>query len=267
MPVFSPIRIAATCALVVLGVTACGAGGGGAKPAAAPVRASASAASSAGASGSTAGTDRASMSGNEILQQAFDNLKSLGSLTVDMNGVQDGQPFQGHISLDTKGECRGAVGMGAKGSVDILRTTQTLYLRPDATMAASIAGGSAGAQIVNGRWMTGFPDDSDEVKGLTEFCTLAQFTAQFTDVQNNATNGGADTVNGQPVVVVNYTDTDGSRNEVWVASQGTPWLLKASTQQDNGDGATIVFSAFNAPVDATPPAANDIFDASKLPGV
>ncbi|MFG2846914.1 DUF2092 domain-containing protein [Kitasatospora sp. NPDC048296] len=267
MRLTTPLRIAATCAVLALGVTACGSGSG-TKPAAVPAPGS-SAASSAqtsaapSASPSPTGPDLSTMTGNQILQQATAALKGASSLKLDANVTNSGSPVEMHMSIDTKGDCNGSIGMGAKGRADLLRTPQQTYMRPDATMLKDISGGNTeGAKLFNGRWMTGVQDDAD-LKDMAHLCDLSQLTKELTNSSNKATKVGTDTVNGQPAVKLHITSTNDSPADLWVAAQGTPWPLKMAGNDSSGS-ATMTFSAFNVPVDVTPPANSDTIDVSKL---
>ena len=185
MPFTTPLRIAATCAVVTLGVTACSSGSGTTKPAAAPTTApsaGSTAATSAApsASPSPTGPDLSTMTGDQIFQQAVTALKGASSLQTVINGTTSGVPIQAHVSVDAKGDCTGSVNMGPGGSTDVLSTPQQTYLRPDATMLTTFwkGRGAAAAKLLNGRWMSGGQNDTD-LKDIADSCSLKQYTDQL----------------------------------------------------------------------------------------
>lgn len=259
-------KIALACTALTLGLTACGSDKGAAKsaapaPASTPAIAS-SAAPSASASPSPSGPDLSAMSGTQVLQQATTALKAAKAVKIDMKGTDAGEALAMSLSLDTQGNCTGNISLGSKGSSDIVRAGQTVWMKPDTKFWTTIGGahGAQAAELFKGRWLTGVTSDSD-LKDMADFCDLTQLTSEMTTGNSSVTKGSSDTLNGQPTLVLHVTDSsDGSKTDVWVAAQGQPYPLQAIS--DSGDH--MVFSNFGVPVNVQAPPADNVIDISKL---
>ncbi|MGF1431833.1 hypothetical protein [Kitasatospora sp. LaBMicrA B282] len=270
MRIHRPLGITLTCAALAL-TAACGsssksnAGGaeGSAAPAssaAAPASPSAAAASSPAASPSPTDNGLTSMTADQILKQVDDAMSAATSMKMDGSVTDSGDTIQIHLDLDTKGNCTGTLGMGAKGSFQMIGNGKQAWLQPDAAFWTSQAGanGSQAAELFKGRWITA-ADDPD-LKDVVSMCDLGAMTSQMADPGDKPTKGSTTTVAGQPAIILHVKSSDGTSSDIYVATTGTPYPYKV----DSGTQGSMAFSKFNEPVVATPPSPDQVIDMSKL---
>ncbi|MET7905668.1 hypothetical protein ABZS86_31090 [Streptomyces sp. NPDC005355] len=247
----STTTLAALCAATALALTACGSDADGNK-------------AGSGAPKASTPAGIAGLTGPQISDKAIKATKSTSALTVDLDSIVDGGAMKYHMSSDSKGECVGTMSMGGEGSVRLIKTGGTAYMKYDAAFWREQGGedGEAAAKMIGDRWTKADASGAD-AKDLTGACDLDQLLAGFVSGNDLARKGKPATVDGQPAITVVEKDGDETYT-MYVATEGKPYLLKLVTKGGKEPG-TIRFSDFDRPVDAKAPT-GDIVDLDNLGG-
>ncbi|MEU6677817.1 hypothetical protein [Streptomyces sp. NPDC046925] len=254
--------LAAVClaAAATVGLTACGsesAGSGGAG-------------SSKGSS--DAGKKEAGpfpgLSGPEIVDKAVKATTDASSLTVQGKVPDEDGTIELDMAFDTKGRCAGSMAMGGEGSLDLITTKSTVYMKYDEKFLRAQGKGEPAAEtdaavnMLADKWVKTSATGTD-TKEIAEFCDLDVLLADFKDVDSAASRGKTTTVDGTPALTL--TERDGKdRHTLYVATEGKPYLLKIVNESAKTP-EFLSFSDFDKPVDATPPK-GDVMDIDKLAG-
>ncbi|MFF8379845.1 hypothetical protein ACF07V_27370 [Streptomyces sp. NPDC015661] len=235
--------VAALSAAFALGATACGPLADDAKP--------------AGPFGE--------LTGSQIVDKAFAATRTAKSVTVDVDEQSPVEPLKAYLSLDTRGRCTGTLTIGATGTVELLKTdAKSVYMRFDeAFLRQQVKEEGPEAQDamvkeLKGRWMKGPVSDPDN-KGMLELCDLKELLGGFEEGASGIVKGEETTVGGQKALALTEPGDDGETNTVYVATQGTPYVLKIVTKGGEEPG-TITFSHYGKPVEAKAPAAKDVVE-------
>ncbi|GAA1068873.1 hypothetical protein GCM10009665_73950 [Kitasatospora nipponensis] len=280
MRLTTPLRVAVTCAVLALGATACGSGKDAAKPAAAPAPVSASAsaptsassapsaaasAPAASAPAAAAGPDLSKLTGDQVMKQMVDTMKMVNALKIDMSA--DG-PDTGTVAIklavDTRGQCSGTASFTERGSAEIVRSGDTMWIKPDAAFLKSLGGphGAAASQQFVGHWLSG-PKSDDVFSGLSDFCDLNQMTAAMAEDGDKYTKGATTTLNGRPALQLHVVSTDGSSSDLWIAAQGRPVVL----QSVSSDQSKVTFSDIDVPLTVQLPDPANVVTTEKFKAV
>ncbi|MER5207811.1 hypothetical protein [Streptomyces sp. NPDC002825] len=205
------------------------------------------------------------LTGSQIVDKAFAATRSATSLTVDVDEQGPVEPLKAYLSLDTRGRCTGTLTMGAASTVELLKTDdKTVYMRFDeAFLREQVKEEGPEAQDatvkeLKGRWLKGALSDPDN-KGMVELCDLKELLGGFEQGASGIVKGAETTVGGQKALALTEPGDDGETNTVYVATQGTPYVLRIVTKGGEEPG-TITFSHYGKPVAAKAPAAKDIVE-------
>ncbi|SED22315.1 hypothetical protein [Streptomyces sp. TLI_105] len=240
----APRRTAVTallCAAFALGATACGPFSNDAKP--------------AGPFGE--------LSGSQIVDKAFAATRTAKSMSVDVDEQGPVEPLKAYLSLDAQGRCTGTLTMGAASTVELIKPDdKNVYMRFDeAFLREQVKEDGPEAQDamvkeLKGRWMKGPVSDPDN-QGMLELCDLKKLLGGFEQGASGIVKGAETTVGGQKALALTEPGDGGEASTVYVATQGTPYVLKIVTKGGEEPG-TITFSHYGKPVVAKAPAAKDV---------
>lgn len=211
----------------------------------------------------TPGIER--LTAKQIYQRSKKALLAASSLKVTFDGTSDKDHIFGHLALDRKGNCVGEIGMGSLGHFELIKKGTKVWLKPDAAFWKTMGGknGAAAAELFKGRYLAGTTSDPN-LAGMSSFCSLDDMLKDMlkADPKEKVTKGSLTTVDGVPVITLHDVTSDGS-GELYVATEGAPYILKADMTEDDGPGS-MTFSDFGAPVRAAVPPADDVIDMAKL---
>ncbi|OCC07425.1 hypothetical protein [Streptomyces sp. PTY087I2] len=208
----------------------------------------------------------------KIAERARDALVDVRSLHLSARGSVDGtgEDMSVDLTLDRDGNCAGGVDMGDDGSVEIVKRGDDVWLKPDAAFWKNQVpiGGATFDKILDGRYMKASADDPRLLE-VTEACDLDTFRELITDNTGRAdfdglTKGAKTEVNGAPAVPVTRTE-DGERVTAYVATEGTPYPVRITVRNAEGQG-TVDFSGFDRPVPTATPSADETVDITALLG-
>ncbi|MFG2650855.1 hypothetical protein [Streptomyces sp. NPDC048436] len=252
--------LAAVClaAAATLGLTACGTESGGAttakdKPAVQPKK----------EAGPFPG-----LSGPDIVDKAVKATTGASSLTVKGEVPDETGNIKLDMALDTKGRCAGTMGMNGEGSVELIASASTVYMKYDEEFLRAQSKGEpaadtqAAVDMLADRWAKTKATGAD-AKDIAGFCDLDVLLTDFKDVNSPARKGKTTTVDGTPALML--TERDGAdRYTLYVATKGKPYLLKVVNETAKKP-ESLTFTDYEKPVDATPPT-GDVVDIDKLAG-
>jgi hypothetical protein len=212
------------------------------------------ASSGAAASTGPSGNPLAAMTAQQILTKAIADFK--GASSVHLGGLEkdSGQTFAMDLTIGTNG-CTGTIGMGAQGSLRLLRIGRTVWIKPDKEYwKSALSAAPQDLPAVQGKYVRLSPK-GPVTSSLGSFCYLSQLASQFSGGADRVVKGQTATVLGQPALQLKDTQATGS---AYVTLSATPELL-----QTGDTGGHIDFTDYNAPLTLTPPPARQTVAGSK----
>ncbi|MFF4170927.1 hypothetical protein [Streptomyces sp. NPDC001744] len=231
------------CAAVATGAAACGPSPDGAKPKG----------------------PFAELTGSQVLDKAFAATRAAKSLTVAVDMTSEGERVKAHLSLDDAGRCTGTLSTGTAATTELIKAdSKEVYLRfDDASLREQTEGESPEVRegvlkALRGHWVR-TPVTDPDTKDVLELCDLASLLDGFEQGASGIVKGGEATVDGRKALTVTEPDDGGVTRTVYVAAEGTPYVLKIVTKGGDEPG-TIAFPQYGKPVVAKVPAAGDIAD-------
>ncbi|MFD7734687.1 hypothetical protein ACFV6F_30435 [Kitasatospora phosalacinea] len=176
--------------------------------------------------------------------------------------AQEGSTLSATVAADSSGNCAGTVGIEGKGTADVLRTADKVWIKPDADFFATMIpnGDNPAVQKVVGKWLAS--SKADDIANFAEFCDLALTMQTKIGLNDDGTPDGGGTKNGTKkvdgidAVLITDKDEDGNLVQAAVADEGEPYLLSV----DDGKTNSMKFSDFDVPVQVTAPAADQVID-------
>ncbi|MET9365511.1 hypothetical protein ABZX93_31985 [Streptomyces sp. NPDC006632] len=218
--------------------------------------------------------DTGSLTAQQIAQRSRAAL--LGATSLHMtakgdlgtSGAASSTSFD--LTLDRAGNCRGSVGLGPRGSVQIVKRGSDVWLKPDAAFWKNEVpgGGSALASLVGGRYLKGTTNDP-VLRTSTDVCDLDTFRQSIAGATQQPatglTKGKPTTVDGVAVIPVTGTQ-QGRTITLDVAATGTPYPVRITIAKAGAKtpDATIRFDGYDKPVPTATPPADQSVDISGL---
>lgn len=207
------------------------------------------------------------LSAEEIMNKGYEATRGADSMHVVATMPVDGKSMHMDMSLDKKGNCNGTVSQEGMGTMAIIRSTELVHVKADAGFwRASVAGANTPKKQVDAmvtlladRWVKVSASD-EQAKGLAEMCDMKNLTSDFDKASPLTRKGETTTVDGKQVVAVTGPVKEGTETD-WVATEGTPYILKATIAGD--EPGELHLSAYNVPVDTASPT-GDVLDLAKL---
>ncbi|MFI8293479.1 hypothetical protein ACIGBL_30515 [Streptomyces sp. NPDC085614] len=212
------------------------------------------------------------LSGEQISDKARTALGNARSLRFTGSGPDgQGHIYTMDISMDRTGSCRGKITQPDGSALKLIKKTSSVYLNGDekfwrASLASSKKATSRQVdtivKAIKGRWIK---VDKKTAKAMTrqDFCELSTLVEKI-EGDSGAMERGADIERaGRPVAVV-YSREGTEVTTVHVAKTGEPYPVEISTTGGGELPSSIVLSEFDEPVDASPPAADQLLDMNKL---
>uniref|UniRef100_A0AAU2JNF2 Lipoprotein n=1 Tax=Streptomyces sp. NBC_00049 TaxID=2903617 RepID=A0AAU2JNF2_9ACTN len=206
----------------------------------------------------------ADLSGSEVADQSVDALRGAASLTVSGKVWDEGKPMELKMAVSKTGDCRGTI-TSQDGSFELIRNSEFVFINADEPFYRSQTKDLPKEQAddavkqLAGHWLKSKASDADS-KELSALCDLDELLKAFDDSQG-AEKGKVTSVDGQKALTLS-TKTDEGTETLLVATEGKPYLLKASV--DGKEPAELSFSGIDKPVQAEAPAGKDVIDADEL---
>ncbi|MFD7262376.1 hypothetical protein [Streptomyces sp. NPDC059874] len=204
------------------------------------------------------------LTGSQVADKSVTALRGTTSLTVSGNVWEEGKQTQLNMQVSKSGDCKGTIST-QDGSFELIRNGEFVFIKADEPFYRGQMKdlpkeqADAAVKMLAGHWLKSKATDEDS-KELATLCDLAELLKEFDDSQG-AQKGKVTTIDGKEALTLTTKTTDGTET-LLVATQGEPYLLKASnTGKEPGE---ISFSKFNEPVQAVAPTGKDVIDADKL---
>jgi hypothetical protein len=209
-----------------------------------------------GAAASTAppGNPLAALSAGQILTKTIADFKAASSVHVGGSEGDSGQTFAVDLTLGVNG-CTGTIGLGALGSMRLLRIGSTVWMKPDTEFwKSALAGFPARLSAVEGKYVRLSPK-SPTTSSFGSFCYLSQLVGQFSGAADQVVKGQTATIDGQPALQLKEGKQTGS---AYVTISARPEFLRIGDTSGHID-----FTGYNAPLALTAPPASQTVAGSK----
>lgn len=212
----------------------------------------------------------AGLSGGEIADRAAKATTGASSLRMkgDIPDEESGGTISLDVALNKKGECAGTIGMGGKGTAELIKTGDLVYLKFDEALLREQSKGESKADtdavvaMLAGKWTKTKATGAD-AKEFGDFCDLTKVLGGAEDTSSDADRGRTTTVDGTPALTLHEKDGK-DRYTLYVATEGKPYLLQIDSTA-GADQGSVTFSDFDKPVPAQKPA-GEILDLDALGG-
>lgn len=235
---------AVTTGVLLLGGTAACSSGGGTTP-------SPSASPVPSAEATPNGVEQ--LSADQILERASAAAKGAESVKVTAKTQEEAGEMSFEITM-TKTGAQGTV-TNAQGSLELLATPDTIYIKGDAKFNESY-GGQGGAALLEGKWLS-IPADNPQATPFRGLVSLETFFDGLLTPESTPTKVAPKDVNGVRSVGLK-TDA----GTLWVATTGEPYPV--AIEPAEGQQGSVTMTDWNAPVTITAPPADQVVDVTKL---
>ncbi|MBJ7904935.1 hypothetical protein ABZW47_17095 [Streptomyces sp. NPDC004549] len=232
-------------------------------------------AAAAGLTGCLSGADTApkgpfaGLSGGQIADRAMKTTTKATTLRMRGTVTDGGDDIKIDMALSKKGECAGTMGMGGKGSADLIKSGDTIYMKyneaflRDQGKGESKADTDAVVNMMADKW-TKMAATGKDAKDIAGFCDLDTVLAGAVDVNSDATRGKTTTIDGTPAITLHEKDGK-DRYTLYVATKGKPYLLRVDSSAGAKEPVHLSFLDYEKPVEAKKPAGK-ILDLDALGG-
>ncbi|WP_329136211.1 hypothetical protein OG552_24055 [Streptomyces sp. NBC_01476] len=206
------------------------------------------------------------ISGKGVLKDAVDAMESTPTMTVDLHTTgDDDEPIHMKAAVTDTGKCAATVEDDGD-RFQLIGTGEQYYMKADETYWQDKGGadGDALSAFAAGKWLK-LPRDAGAQAGFKQFCDLKTLLGSMADAgsEGTVTKGRVLTYAGEQVQSLTQHADDGD-TEMYVAVNGTPYLLRAFTPDDDSNTAT--FSGFGRATRITAPPAGLTVDISAFGG-
>jgi hypothetical protein len=218
--------------------------------------------------------DTDDLSAREISDKAEKELLDAKSvhLKLEQKGkdVDKGEPVSMDLTLDQDDNCVGSLRMADKGgSFELIKRGERVWLKPDAAFwKAQIPGGQgeAAADLIGDRYLYGTTKDAllKDMAGVCDLNTIQDEVKDQPDDDAKLTKGDTTKIDDTKVIPVTGKE-DGKTTTLYVAAEGTPYLVRA-VEKGRGTDSTLTFKDYDKPVPTKTPSDEDSVDVSQLPG-
>lgn len=218
--------------------------------------------------------DTEDLSAQEISDRAERELLDAKSvhLELEQKGSDTGgdEPVSMDLTLDQDDNCVGSLRMADDGGgLELIKRGEKVWMKPDlAFWKAQLPGGQGevAAELIGDRYLYGTTDDP-LLKDMAGVCDLDAIQDEVKDESDDSTaltKGRTTEVDGTPAIPVIGRE-DGRTTTLYVAAEGTPYLIKA-TEKGTGTDSTLTLGDYDEPVPSKTPSDEDSVDVSQLQG-
>ncbi|MFJ7146839.1 hypothetical protein ACIQVT_01285 [Streptomyces sp. NPDC100445] len=207
----------------------------------------------------------AGKSADEVADQAVKATRQADSMHVKGRVRQEGGGLLAvDVAVDRDKNCEGTLEQQG-ATAQVRHTGATLYLKGDEKYWRTSLKQQAGAdKIVSkivGKWVK-VPAGDEQLSGLCDKQGLLAALDEDKSERKGMSNKGSTSVDGTPAVKLTKK-SDGKTWTLYVASEGKPYILKATTTGGSQPESTT-FSDYNKPVKPEQPPAGNTVDLKEL---
>jgi hypothetical protein len=208
-----------------------------------------------GGGGSGSAGPLAGLTGDQIANKAIAGLKAASSVHFAGTIAESGATYIVNMNAGTT-KCTGTLGIQGKGSFALLKTGQTIWIKPDNLFWTSNGATSAVLAVVGGKWIQSTTSDSN-LTSVSQLCSPAQIADSFGSKLNEVVKGATTTVDGQSALLLKDTKDSSS---AYVTVSAAPEFVRLN----GGSSGHLDFSDYNAPVNVSAPPPSQTLQGSKI---
>lgn len=210
------------------------------------------------------GNDFADESADTIVKASKDAMGDVTAVKVSGDLTTNGQAISIDLQTDSDGDCTGSLGLG-DGTAELIGVDGDTWMKPDEAFWRANAGDSADDVMaaVGDKWVV-VPEGEDSISQFCDADDLLDQLLKDDGDDSKYTKKGTDTVDGDDVVKVDNTDSDGTSTG-YVLVDDPHYLVKIE-KTTGDDTGTVTFSAFDEKFDVTAPSDDEVVDLSSLAG-
>lgn len=202
------------------------------------------------------------LSAQEILDTSLKAAQKASSVTVTGGFPQGSGALELDMVLGTN-QAEGTISVEGV-ALDLKVVGGKSYFKAPGEAFKELAGDSGGAiaALIGDKWLVISTDSAGEAGGLGEFGELGQKDSLLEGILEGngaVTIRGTGTVNGIPVVLIDFAEGDGT---LAISTVGEPYPLQVKSSGKSADSGEVNFTNWNAPVNVTAP--TDVVDLSAL---
>ncbi len=192
----------------------------------------------------------AGLTAGEILTRAAADLEAASSVHLTGSTKVPGQTTVVDLTVGARG-CTGTLAIAGQGSVLLLGTGDTVWMKPDEQFYKAAGVSAAELSRLTGKYLR----ISSGKSGIGALCYLGQLATQISGGAGHVVLGQTTTVLGQPALQLNDVKQPG---DAYVTTSARPEFLRVGS----GAGEYMDFTGYNAPFTVTPPPAAQTVDGA-----
>jgi len=192
----------------------------------------------------------AGLTASQILTRAVADLKTASSVHITGTTKVPGQTTAVDLTVGARG-CTGTIAIAGQGSVLLLGTGDTVWMKPDEQFYQAAGVSAAELSRLAGKYLRLSAGRS----GIGALCYLGQLATQIGGRAGHVVLGQTTTVLGQPALQLNDVKLPG---DAYVTASARPAFLRVGS----GGGGYMDFTDYNAPFTVTPPSAAQTVDGA-----
>jgi hypothetical protein len=192
----------------------------------------------------------AGLTASEILTRAVADLDAASSVHITGSTKLPGQNAAVDLTVGAHG-CTGTIEIAGQGSVLLLGTGDTVWMKPDEQFYQATGVSPAERSQLAGKYLR----ISASKSGIGALCYLGQLATQISGGAGHVVLGQTTTVLGQPALQLNDVKQPG---DAYVTAAAHPEFLRVGS----GGGGYLDFTGYNAPFTVTPPPAAQTVDGA-----
>ncbi|HLN66617.1 MAG TPA: hypothetical protein VK280_05035 [Streptosporangiaceae bacterium] len=192
----------------------------------------------------------AGLTASEILTRAVADLDAASSVHITGSTKLPGQNTAVDLTVGAHG-CTGTIEIAGQGSVLLLGTGDTVWMKPDEQFYRATGVSAAEMSQLAGKYLR----ISASKSGIGALCYLGQLATQISGGAGHVVLGRTMTVLGQPALQLNDVKQPG---DAYVTAAARPEFLRVGS----GGGGYMDFTDYNAPFTVTPPPAAQTVDGA-----
>ena len=192
----------------------------------------------------------AGLTAGEILTRAAADLEAASSVHITGSTKVPGQTTVVDLTVGAHG-CTGTIEPQGQGSVLLLGTGDTVWMKPDEQFYKAAGVSAAELSQLTGKYLR----ISSGKSGIGALCYLGQLATQISGGAGHVVLGQTTTVLGQPALQLNDVKQPG---DAYVTTSARPEFLRVGS----GGGEYMDFTGYNAPFTVTPPPAAQTVDGA-----
>ena len=192
----------------------------------------------------------AGLTAGEILTRAAADLEAASSVHITGSTKVPGQTTVVDLTVGAHG-CTGTIEPQGQGSVLLLGTGDTVWMKPDEQFYKAAGVSAAELSQLTGKYLR----ISSGKSGIGALCYLGQLATQISGGAGHVVLGQTTTVLGQPALQLNDVKQPG---DAYVTTSARPEFLRVGS----GGGEYMDFTGYNARFTVTPPPAAQTVDGA-----